>query len=353
MVWQNKLFFKICILKNNYYSRKLLFGGFDTMKIMKKFHIILFVLLLTLLNACSSGESSSTNATDVNNTDDKEKQLKIGLTVPTLGNPFFVAMSKGAEEVAAKYDAEVITVSADHDLAKQTAQIEDFITKKVDLILLSPFDSAGIAGAVSQAKAAGIPVVALDGFAEGGIDSVVMSDNVQAGRLAAEYLVEQLNEKGNIVIIDGPPVSAVTDRIKGFNEVISKYPDIKVVANQNGEGNREKALTVMEGILSANNKIDAVFTINDEEAVGVQIAQEQAGREDEFFLVSVDGAPAAVDALNKGGSFAGTSAQFPNQMVIDGVALALKIIDGEKVDSEVLIPTEFITQENVDSYSGW
>lgn len=319
---------------------------------MKIFNIVVLILTLFFVTACSNNESASNSDTKDKNTDSKKK-LKIGLTVPTLGNPFFVAMSKGAEEVAAKYDAEVITVAADHDLAKQTAQIEDFITKNVDLILLSPFDSAGIAGAVAQAKAAGIPVVALDGFAEGGIDTVVMSDNVQAGRLAAEYLVERLNGKGNIVIIDGPPVSAVTDRIKGFNEVISKHPDIKVVAKQNGEGNREKGLTVMEGILTANKEIDAVFTINDEEAVGVQIAQAQAGRQDEFFVVSVDGAPAAVDALKKGGSFAGTSAQFPNQMVIDGVALALKIIDGEKVDKEVLIPTEFITQENVDSYKGW
>jgi ribose transport system substrate-binding protein len=125
------------------------------------------------------------------------------------------------------------------------------------------------------------------------------------------------------------------------------------VAKQNGEGNREKALTVMEGTLTANKKIDAVFTINDEEAVGVQIAQEQASRQNEFFVVSVDGAPSAVDALKKGGSFAGTSAQFPNQMVIDGVALALKVIDGKKVDSKVLIPTKFITKDNVDSYSGW
>jgi ribose transport system substrate-binding protein len=323
------------------------------MKNMKIFSIVLVIVTLFLLSACGNNEnvSGSDNNKDKNN--DTDKKLKIGLTVPTLGNPFFVAMSKGAKEVASKYDAEVITVSADHDLAKQTAQIEDFITKKVDLILLSPFDSAGIAGAVAQAKSAGIPVVALDGFAEGGIDTVVMSDNVQAGRLAAEYLVKQLDGKGNIVIIDGPPVSAVTDRIKGFNEVISKYPDIKVVAKQNGEGNREKALTVMESILTANKEINAVFTINDEEATGVQIAQEQAGRQDEFFVVSVDGAPAAVDALKKGGSFAGTSAQFPNQMVIDGVALALKIIDGEKVESEVLIPTEFITQENVDTYKGW
>lgn len=322
------------------------------MKNFKIFNIVILILTLCFLGACSNNESASNGG----KTDDKsntEKKLKIGLTVPNLSNPFFVAMSKGAKEVASKYNAEVTTVSADQDLAKQTAQIEDFITKKVDLILLSPFDSAGIAGAVSEAKAAGIPVVALDGFAEGGIDSVVMSDNVQAGKLAAEYLVKQLNGKGNIVIIDGPPVSAVTDRIKGFNEVIKKYPDIKVVAKQNGEGNREKALTVMEGTLTANKKIDAVFTINDEEAVGVQIAQEQASRQNEFFVVSVDGAPSAVEALKKGGSFAGTSAQFPNQMVIDGVALALKVIDGKKVDSKVLIPTKFITKDNVDSYSGW
>jgi len=322
------------------------------MKNFKIFNIVLLILTLCFLGACSNNESAS----NTSKTDDKsntEKKLKIGLTVPNLSNPFFVAMSKGAKEVASKYNAEVTTVSADQDLAKQTAQIEDFITKKVDLILLSPFDSAGIAGAVSEAKAAGIPVVALDGFAEGGIDTVVMSDNVQAGKLAAEYLVKQLNGKGNIVIIDGPPVSAVTDRIKGFNEVIKKYPDIKVVAKQNGEGNREKALTVMEGALTANKKIDAVFTINDEEAVGVQIAQEQASRQNEFFVVSVDGAPSAVDALKKGGSFAGTSAQFPNQMVLDGVALALKVIDGKKVDSKVLIPTKFITKDNVDSYSGW
>ncbi|MEE6451695.1 ABC transporter substrate-binding protein [Gottfriedia acidiceleris] len=322
------------------------------MKNFKFFNIVLLILTLCFLGACSNNESAS----NTSKTDDKsntEKKLKIGLTVPNLSNPFFVAMSKGAKEVASKYNADVTTVSADQDLAKQTAQIEDFITKKVDLILLSPFDSAGIAGAVSEAKAAGIPVVALDGFAEGGIDSVVMSDNVQAGKLAAEYLVKQLNGKGNIVIIDGPPVSAVTDRIKGFKEVIKKYPHIKVVAKQNGEGNREKALTVMEGTLTANKKIDAVFTINDEEAVGVQIAQEQASRQNEFFVVSVDGAPSAVDALKKGGSFAGTSAQFPNQMVIDGVALALKIIDGKKVDSKVLIPTKFITKDNVNSYSGW
>ncbi|MBB3108179.1 ribose transport system substrate-binding protein [Paenibacillus phyllosphaerae] len=337
------------------------------MKTYKTKALALLVLsFMLVLSACSTGNSNNGGSTAAAEdgqaaaggnakTDDgkAEKKLKIGLTVPTLGNPFFVAMSKGAEEVAAKYNAEVIVVSADHDLAKQTQQFEDFITQKVDLILLSPFDSKGIAAAVQQAKAAGIPVVALDGNAEGGIDSVVMSDNVQAGRLAGEYLAKRLNGKGNIVIIDGPPVSAVIDRIKGFNEVLAQYPDIKVVANQNGEGNREKTLTLMENVLQANKQIDAVFCINDEEGVGAKIAQEQAGRSEEFFIVGVDGAPSAADAIKEKKSYAATSAQFPNQMAIQGVELARKVINGETVEPQILIPTELITQDNVDSYKGW
>jgi ribose transport system substrate-binding protein len=323
-----------------------------------KFLPLLILSLVVLLTACggnnnSSGAKSNETSAAASDPAAPAKKMKIGLTVPTLGNPFFVAMSKGAKEIASMYNAEVIVVSADQDLAKQTQQFEDFITQKVDLILLSPFDSKGIAGAVQQAKAAGIPVIALDGSAEGGIDSVVMSDNVQAGKLAGEYLAKRLNGKGNIVIMDGPPVSAVTDRIKGFNEVLAQYPDIKVVANQNGEGNREKALTLMEGILQANKKIDAIFCINDEEGVGVKIAQEQAGRSDEFFIVGVDGAPGAADALKEKKSYAATSAQFPNKMAIQGIELAMKVIKGEKVDSQVLIPTKLITQDNVDTYTGW
>lgn len=330
---------------------------------MKSYKILTFLLfsILLLLAACSGDTDLDTPAstsedTPKNTESDKnneQKKMTIGLTVPTLGNPFFVAMSKGAEEAAAKYNAEVIVVSADHDLAKQTQQFENFITQNVDLILLSPFDSEGIAGAVQQAKAAGIPVVALDGSAEGGVDTVIMSDNVQAGRLAAEYVVERLGGKGNIAIIDGPPVSAVIDRIKGFEEVLANYPEIKVIANQNGEGNRETALTLMEGILQANKEIDAVFCINDEEGIGVQIAQEQAGRLGEFFIVGVDGAPSAADALKEKKSYAATSAQYPNQMAIVGIEQAIDVINGKKVEPEILIPTKLITQDNVESYEGW
>ncbi|MGF7031029.1 ribose transport system substrate-binding protein [Paenibacillus mucilaginosus] len=317
---------------------------------VKPSFMILSLLMFIILSACSTGANTQNTSAG---SSDAAKKVRIGLTVPTLSNPFFVAMSKGAQEAASKFNAEVITVSADQDLAKQTAQIEDFITKKVDLILLSPFDSKGIAAAVAQAKAANIPVIAVDGFAEGGINTVVMSDNVMAGTLAGEYLAKRLNGKGQIVIMDGPPVSAVTDRIKGFEEVMKKYPEIKVISKQNGEGNREKALSVMENILQANKKIDAVFAINDPEGVGIKIAAEQAGRGGEFFIVGVDGAPDAVTALKEKKAFAATSAQFPNEMVVKAVELGLQIKEGKSIDSKVLIPVELITQENVEQYRGW
>ncbi|WP_134704849.1 substrate-binding domain-containing protein [Ammoniphilus sp. YIM 78166] len=314
--------------------------------------VALFIALLMLTTtACSNGGSPTAGTSEP---DSKEKKIKIGLTVGTLSNPFFVSMAKGAEAAAKELGGEVIVVSADYDLAKQMAQVEDFITKKVDMILLNAVDSKGIAAAVAQAKAAGIPVIAVDVGAEGGVDATVSSDNYLAGKLAGEYLLERLQNKGNIVIIDGPPVTAVTDRIKGFEDAI-KGSEVKVVAKQNGEGNREKALTVMENILQANpsGKIDAVFAINDPEALGVQIAAEQANRDKEFFILGVDGAPEAIEELKKNKSFVATSAQHPDMIVKQAVDIGLKIINGEKVDPENKVPVELVTQDSVDSYKGW
>lgn len=317
-------------------------------------------LMVLTLSACGSSNTQQTAASNGDQTKKDEvpvkdqKKLKIGLTVGTLSNPFFVSMGKGAEEAGKKYDAEVTTVSGDYDLAKQTAQIEDFITKKVDLILLNAVDSKGIAGAVQEAKAARIPVIALDVAAEGGVDATVTSDNVQAGKLVGDYLVKRLNGKGNIAILDGPPVSAVTDRLQGFEGAI-KGTGIHVVAKQNGEGSKEKALSVMENILQAKQKgqLDAVFAINDPEGLGAKIAAEQAGRDKDLFIVGVDGAPQASDALKEKKSFTATAAQHPDEMVKTAIDLGLKILKGDKVEPVVKVPVELVTQENVNSYKGW
>ena len=328
------------------------------MKNTKKFMLFVLMLVLALMTACSGASKTTSDGSSNNGASESGKEdekLTIALSVGTLANPFFVAMGKGAEEAGKELGAEVIVESAEYDLAKQTSQIENFITQKVDVILLNAVDTKGIAAAVQQAKDAGIPVIAVDVNAEGGVDATVTSDNYQAGQLAGEYVIEQLGGKGNIVIIDGPPVSAVADRIQGFEDAI-KDSDIKVVAKQNGEGNREKALTVMESILQANpsGSIQAVFAINDPEAIGVEIAQEQAGRKDEFFIVGVDGAPEATEAMAKeNSSIYATSAQSPSEMVKKAAEIGMKVKNGEDVEDLIKVPVELVTQETLGSYKGW
>ncbi|WP_462410436.1 substrate-binding domain-containing protein [Neobacillus sp. Marseille-QA0830] len=316
---------------------------------MKKGLLLTLVFIVFLYIA---GCSSSTNEAGGTK---KDSKVTIGVSLQNLSNPFFVAMSNGAKEGAKEHGADVIVVGADDDIAKQTSQIEDLIAKKVSMIILAPVDSKGIAGAVAEAKSAGIPVISVDSGADGGVDSVVTSDNVLAGKLAGEYIIKQLNGKGNVVVLGAVPNTAVDDRLAGFKEAIKDESGIKIVATQNGKGTREGSVTVMETILQANpsGKIDAVFAINDPSAIGAQIAAEQANRDSEMFFVGVDGSPDGEKALKEKKKFYATSAQHPFDMVKTGIDTGFKVIDGEKVDKLIKVPVDLITQDDIDSYKGW
>ena len=150
----------------------------------------------------------------------------IGITLGSLGNPFFVALAKGAEAKAKEINpnVKVNTASADYDLNKQFNQIDNFIASGVDMILLNAADAKAIAPAVKRAQAAGIVVVAVD-VAAAGADATVQTNNVQAGEIACQYIVDKLGAKGgNVIIQNGPQVSAVIDRVKGCKEVLAKNP---------------------------------------------------------------------------------------------------------------------------------
>src|SRR3981189_371079 len=228
-----------------------------------------------------------------------QKPLKaVAVTVGDLGNPFFVQIAHGSQEAAKKYNPSVkfTAESSNYDVNNQTNQIDNFISSGANLILLNAADSKGIAPAVVRAKAAGIVVVAVDVGAEGGVDATVTSNNKQAGELDGKYVADRLKGKGQIVIVNGPPVTAVTDRVAGFKEEIKKYPDIKILSqDQNAGGSRDGGLRVMTDLLTAFPKINAVFAINDPTAIGCDLAAKQAQRKD-FFIVGV-GAPAGTRAF--------------------------------------------------------
>ncbi len=276
----------------------------------------------------------------------------IGLTVQDLGNPFFTAVQEGAETQAEEIGAEVSVQDGQQDLAQQSQHIDDFITRGVDFIVLNAVDSEGIGPAVQRATEADIPVVAVDVGAEGA-DATITSDNVEAGRLACDYIVEQLDGEGNIAIVDGTPITSVLNRVEGCEEVLEENPDIEVVARQQGDNSRTAGQSLGQDILTANSDLDAIFAINDPTGLGVELAAEQAGRDD-FFISAVDGSPDAVESLEEDGVFDATAAQSPYTLAQTAVQNGETLAKGEELEeTEILEPVSLVTRDNLDEYEGW
>ncbi len=281
----------------------------------------------------------------------------VGVSVSDLGNPFFVEIARGVEQAARRIggpDTRVSVVSNSYDLATQNRQIRQFTAAGVDMIVLNAADPQGVAEAVAQARDAGVVVIAVD-VAANGANATVTSDNTQAGETACRYLAERLEGKGRVVIINGPPVSSVIERVRGCRGVLDAHPGIQLLSDtQNAGGSREGGLLVMTALLAEFNRIDAVFAINDPTAVGADLAARQAER-DEFFIVSVDGAPEAMAALrSKDSLLAATAAQNPRLMAGRGVELGYRILRGEEPgQTSLLLPTPLITRDTVDAYQGW
>jgi ribose transport system substrate-binding protein len=281
----------------------------------------------------------------------------IGVSVADLGNPFFVQIAESiadkAKEVAGN-QVKVIVRSSAYDLARQRHQIREFIQMKVDLIILTAADSLKIEKDVRLAQNAGIRVIAVD-INAAGADVTITTDNVQAGEIACQYLARRLNGKGNVVIINGASISSVIDRVAGCKAVLGNYPDIHLLSDQlNGGGTIEGGLEVMTYLINAYNRIHGVFAINDPSAQGAVMAAQQADRSD-FIITSVDGAPAARNALtHSDGPWVASAAQLPGQMAELAVETGLSLLRGEPVETKIiLIPAELITAANIAQYEGW
>lgn len=316
--------------------------------------------LLALLSGAIVGctnTASNQSATEVK--DSTQKGLRsVGVTVGDLSNPFFVVMGQGAEQEAKKIggnDVKVTLVSSGYDLNQQTNQIENFVAADTDLIILNAADSIGIGPAVDNARRAGKVVIAVDTGVETEVDATVTTDNLQAGKVACQYIVDRLKGTGNVVIVNGPPVTSVIQRVNGCEQVLAKYPGIKILSkDQNAEGSREGGLRVMTDLLTTFPKIDAVFAINDPSGIGVDLAANQAQRR-EFFIVGVDGAPEAIKAIaTKESLYAATATQSPRGMTKKAVQVGNDILHGKKPSNPtILIPVDLVTRDNVSTAQGW
>jgi ribose transport system substrate-binding protein len=297
---------------------------------MKKIVTLITVLLMVVLVGC--GEKKVEEA---------ESQVKLGLVVSTLNNPFFVTLKEGAEEKAKEMGMDIIILDSQNDPSKELANVEDLIVKGVDVILINPTDSDAVARAVMAANESKIPVVTLDRGANGGeVVTHIASDNIAGGKMAGEFIVEKIGKDGKVVELQGiPGTTAARDRGQGFNEAVANK--ITVVAQQAADFDRTKGLNVMENILQAEPEIDAVFAHNDEMALGALKAIEGSGRD--ILVVGFDATDDAVKAVEDG-KLAATVAQQPSMIGATGVEIASKIIKGEATAEFIPVELKLVTK---------
>ncbi|QOX62779.1 ribose ABC transporter substrate-binding protein RbsB [Anoxybacterium hadale] len=293
---------------------------------MKKVFVLLLVLTMMVgMLGCGGGTKEEPAA-------DKEGAT-IGLVVSTLNNPFFVDLRDGAQAKADELGATLVVFDSQDDSATEMSNVEDLITQKVDLILINPTDSDAVGNAVLACNEAGIPVITLDRAAnDGEVAAHIASDNIAGGKMAGEFIIDQLGGKGKVVELEGiPGASAARDRGEGFNSAIAGS-DIEVVAKQTANFDRAQGLSVMENILQAQPEINAVFAHNDEMALGALEAVKASGRD--IMVVGFDATDDAVKAV-EAGDMAATVQQLPKEIGGKGVEAAMKVIAGDSVDAYI------------------
>jgi ribose transport system substrate-binding protein len=311
---------------------------------------ILSLVLLSALCACTAtktSESSSTTVTVASTAGTAGGQV-IGVSIQNREAQFYQDMESGMKAEAAKYGYTVSVVDASRDNSKQQSQVEDFISKKVAAIVLTPYDSQAIGSAIVEANKAGIPVFTADianASKDGKVVSHIASDNVQGGGQAGKLMCAAV-KSGSVAIIDEPEVTSVQDRVKGFRAAIAAgCPAVKIVADIDGGGERAKASSVMDDMLQSHKDLRGVFGINDDSALGAAKAIEAAGLKGKVSVIGYDATPEAQTAI-KGGSMYGDAIQHPDQIGSKTIDAIHDFFAGKTPPAKIAVDVGTFTKAN-------
>ena len=289
--------------------------------------------------------------------------VRIVASVPPTDHGWLGAISKNAKAAAERYDDVDFRLLEAADADSQAQQIEQVISSRPDALVVLPQDGAALTPVAQRAEAAGIPVINVDRLftAPDAATATILGDNYQIGVLAADFIADRLRCQGNVVEIQGlAGISVTEERSEGFSDELRKVcrdGGIDIVARQPGDFNPDTGLRVMETILQAQDRIDAVYTHDDDMAQGVVQGIRNAGRDDEMILTGVGGSQDAMAQIEEGGLYAATFLYNPN-MAASAVNMARVIARGEgfpelvppEVPRQLVVPAATVTQDNVDEY---
>lgn len=273
-------------------------------------------------------------------------KITIGVTLLTRVHPFYQELEKALKDEAAKNGYEILVTTSELDVARQKDQISDFITKKVNAIIVCPADSKSIGTSIQEANQADIPVFTADisCLAEGAkVVSHIASDNLEGGRLAARALAQAIGGAGNVAIIEHPEVESCIQRVKGFRAEMANHPEIKIVTQLAGGAVKDKAFKVTEDVLQAHPNLNGIFAINDDTALGALAAVEKAGKQGQVKIVGFDAVPEARKAISEGKIFADVI-QRPDEIGRQTIQAIGKYLAGDTVEPRLLIPCQLYMQ---------
>jgi ribose transport system substrate-binding protein len=304
------------------------------------FLLIAGVLALSIFAGCGKKEESQKPATT------SQATVTIGVSLLTRTHPFYQDLEAGLQDAAKANGYQLLITAGEFDVAKQKDQIQDFIVRKVNAIIVSPCDSKSIGTAIKAANDAGIPVFTADiaCLAEGvKVVSHVASDNIAGGRLAAQAVSQAINGSGKVAIIDHPEVESVIQRVKGFEEEIAANKNITIVAKLSGHGVKDQAFRTTEDILQAHPDVTAIFGINDDSALGALAAIEKAGKAGKVKIIGFDAVPEAREAIKAGKIYADVI-QRPHEIGMNTIDAIKTYMAGGTVAPQILISCALFTQ---------
>jgi ribose transport system substrate-binding protein len=288
-----------------------------------------------------------------------QNKVNLGVSIPAATHGFTAGIVWWANE--AKKDLEKqhenlrITIKTAANAGEQANQLQDLVTaNKINALVIFPFESGALTRPVAQVKSKGVYVTVVDrGLTDTSAqDAYVAGDNTAFGRIPAEYLAKALNGKGNIVALRGIPTTLDNERMNAFNDVLKNYPDIKLLDAQYGNWNRDDAFKVMQDYLTRFKQIDAVWAADDDMAVGVLKAIEQAKRDDIKIVFGGAGAKGMVKTLIDGTDpRIQANVSYSPKFIYDAITLTAEArLKGEALPATTIIPSVLITKDNAKDF---
>ncbi len=282
--------------------------------------------------------------------DQKISCHKIGVSYMTMNNEFYTILN---EEIAARVESEgdmFMLYDPALDEEKQLEQINRMLDEKIDVLVVTPVSWKTLTPALERAKNEGVRIIVVDSevYDENLADCTIKSDNYNAGVQIGSFAAADGRKKRFVLLTHNTAKSGI-DRIEGFKDAVSAYDNIEIAAELECEGQLELAEPVMNEFIKTGQKFDAVFALNDLAAVGAVAALEENGILANTEIYGVDGAPDA-KGLIKENIMKATAAQFPTEIGKKTGDVIYKLLAGESVEKQILVPTELISSENLDRY---